>query len=84
MEDVTIGKVLGSWEFNVGWMNPIKLTMVKPSPSISRNHHGLFIKELESMPHAALDLDALRVDINYHKAHIIITSFIGSKIIDGN
>jgi hypothetical protein len=36
------------------------------------------------MPHATLDLDALKTNINYHKAHIIITSFIGGKIVDGN
>jgi hypothetical protein len=40
--------------------------------------------QLESMPHATLDLDAFKVDIDYHKAHIIITSFIGGKIVGDN
>jgi len=36
------------------------------------------------MPHATLDLDTFKIKMGYHKTHIIITSFIGGKIVDGN
>jgi hypothetical protein len=36
------------------------------------------------MPHATLDLDAFKAEIDYHNAHIIIASFIGGKIANGN
>jgi hypothetical protein len=36
------------------------------------------------MPHATLDLDAFKAKIDYHKAYIIIASFIKDKIANVN
>ncbi len=72
MENVIMGEVWVCGNLMESISTLSNQPVVKPSP------------QLESMPHATLDLDAFKAEINYHKAHIIIASFIGGKIANGN
>jgi hypothetical protein len=86
MVDATLGEVLGLRKANARKINPFRLVNGEAlSFGIARNHYkACLLGNRRQSPHAVLDLDILRANIDYHKAHTIIVSFIGSKVAGCN
>jgi hypothetical protein len=87
MEDVTIGEAFGIMDtlarklVGSGRVNPFKPTEGEIIlPSSFKNHKGLLVKQMVSVSLQDLQLDVVKVEIEYHKVHIVIVSFISNKI----